>query len=248
MTPNNGSRSGEGDRGDRPRRPAARLAAPWRIERRLGAAGSLFSDSEPAAPAQRSVRVLDVDRPALVLGSTQRWPGPPAPGRARLDVDVVRRRSGGGAVLLRPGETVWVDVVVPADDPLWEVDVGRSFHWLGEVWACALATLGVAGRVHRGALVATRWSRAVCFAGVGAGEVVAGAGGKVVGMASRRTREWALFQCAVPLAWDPAAYVAALDLAPAAVAELAVVAAPVTGRSGADVVEAFLDAVGTGTD
>lgn len=243
MTPNNGSRSGEGDRGDRPRRPAGRLAAPWRIERRLGAAGSLFSDSEPTAPAQRSVRVLEVDGPALVLGSTQ-----PAPAPVQVDVDVVRRRSGGGAVLLRPGETVWVDVVVPAGDPLWEVDVGRSFHWLGEVWVAALAELGVAGAVHRGGLVATPWSPVVCFAGVGAGEVVAPTGGaKVVGMASRRTREWALFQCAVPLGWDPAAYVAVLGLAPAAAEELSLVAAPVADRSGSDVVEAFLQALRTGT-
>jgi lipoate-protein ligase A len=186
----------------------------------------------------RSVRVLTVDGPALVLGSTQ---PAPAPSAALAGVDVVRRRSGGGAVLLRPGETVWVDVVVPAGDALWSDDVGRAFWWLGEVWAAALG-LG-AGAVHRGPLVSSRWSRAVCFAGVGPGEVVAGAGGKVVGIAARRTRGWARFQCAVPLAWDAGAYVALLGLPPEAGADLAGAAAPVRTQTADEIVDRFLAAL-----
>jgi lipoate-protein ligase A len=177
------------------------------------------------------VRVLSVvGRPALVLGSTQR-------ASVVGDVEVVRRRSGGGAVLLRPGETLWVDVVVPAGDPLWSDDVGRSFWWLGEVWASV-----VGGSVHRGPLVRSAWSDAVCFAGVGPGEVLLD-GRKRVGMASRRTREGALFQCAVPFGWDPDAYVRLLGLPPAAVVELAEVAAPVLDRTHDDVVDAFLEAL-----
>jgi hypothetical protein len=139
---------------------------------------------------------------------------------------------------------VWVDVVVPAGDPLWAADVGRSFWWLGDVWASALGLLGVPGppSVHRGPLIRSRWSAAVCFAGVGAGEVVVG-DAKVVGMASRRTREGALFQCAVPLVWDPPAYVDALGLPPAASTDLAGVAAPVAGVGVEDVVAAFLAAL-----
>jgi lipoate-protein ligase A len=183
------------------------------------------------------VRVLTVSAPALVLGSTQ--PAVEADG-----VEVVRRRSGGGAVLLRPAETVWVDVVVGRDDPLWSDDVGRAFWWLGEVWAAAL---GGELRVHRGPLVRTRWSSAVCFAGLGPGEVVDGAGRKVVGMASRRTRDGALFQCAVPLRWDAAAYVGLLHLPPEAEADLADVAAPLDATPDA-VVDAFLLALAASDD
>ena len=43
-----------------------------------------------------------------------------------LGVEVVRRRSGGGAVLLLPGEFVWLDLVIPAGDPLWLDDVGQA--------------------------------------------------------------------------------------------------------------------------
>lgn len=174
-------------------------------------------------PAARLVRVLEVSRPALVLGSTQSPSIVDVGACASSGVDVVRRRSGGGAVLVEPGRLVWVDVVVPAGDPLWCDDVGRAFFWLGEAWARALTDgswLTPASdwlRVHRGGLVSpNRWGRLVCFAGVGPGEVVAGDGGgaKVVGMAQRRTRPGALFQCAVPLAWNPRSLVDLLALSP----------------------------------
>jgi lipoate-protein ligase A len=129
----------------------------------------------------------------VVLGSTQPEsvlvPGTPA----------VRRRSGGGAVLVEPGGLVWVDVFVPAGDPLWEVDVGLAFAWLGGVWAAAL---GGSAQAHAGPLITTPWSKLVCFAGLGPGEVTVGAA-KVVGMAQRRTRAGALFQCAALLEWRP---------------------------------------------
>jgi lipoate-protein ligase A len=173
----------------------------------------------------RTVRVVEVTAPALVLGSTQ----PPVEAR---DIDVVRRRSGGGAVLVRPGEVAWIDVLLPAGDPLWDDDVGRAFHWLGRAWTETLATLGMDARWHDGPLVCTQWCRQVCFAGLGPGEVTVD-GRKVVGLAQRRTRAGALFQCAALLRWDPEAIVdlvgldadalvgieplaAALEVAPAA--------------------------------
>lgn len=106
-------------------------------------------------------------------------------------------------MLVEPGDVVWVDVAVPRSDPLWDDDVGRAVWWLGQAWADALADLGLNGAtVHRGGMVASPWSSKVCFAGLGAGEVTVN-GRKVVGIAQRRTRESALFQCAFPLAWQP---------------------------------------------
>lgn len=142
-----------------------------------------------------------VDRPVLVLGSTQ----PHSLVADDAGIEVVRRRSGGGAVLVEPDSVVWVDVFVPVGHPLWEADVGRAFWWLGDAWAAALRDLGLPEPfVHRGALVATPWSGLVCFAGLGPGEVTGGAGGgKVVGIAQRRTREGSLFQCALARSWSP---------------------------------------------
>jgi lipoate-protein ligase A len=169
------------------------------------------------------VWVVDVTGPAVVLGSTQ--PESVVRAGAGVDVgsgvDVVRRRSGGGAVLVEPGGLVWVDVLVPAGDPLWQADVGRAFAWLGRAWAGALADAGEPGaEVHDGPLRHTPWSRAVCFAGLGPGEVTI-AGVKVVGMSQRRTRAGALFQCAALLAWDPARLVEVLGLPAEAAVDLA---------------------------
>lgn len=182
---------------------------------------------------------LEVTQPALVLGSTQAVPA--GPGSCSGDLEVVRRRSGGGAVLLRPGAVVWADVFVPAGDVRWDRDVGRAFGWLGHVWAGALGALGVGEvAVHTGPLVRTPWSAAVCFAGLGPGEVTAG-GRKVVGISQRRARSGALFQCAALLHWDALATADAVGVPPEALADVARGLGPV----GPALETAFLDALST---
>jgi lipoate-protein ligase A len=217
------------------------LSPGWTVEEHTGAAAD-FHAREVVEPAVRSVWWLSVDRPALVLGSAQRTETADADALAAAGVELVRRRSGGGAVLLVPGQVVWVDVVVPRGDGLWDDDVGRAAHWLGAAWAAALASCGVAGaEVHRGPLLRTAWSGLVCFAGVGPGEVTV-AGQKLVGISQRRTRGWARFQCAAYLRWDPAALAALLAPPRPTVAELAGLVRPV-GVSEADLRSAFLAAL-----
>lgn len=217
----------------------------WAVARLEGTAAEFHGRSLPE-PAARQVWVQRVLRPALVLGSTQPGAVVDRAAAARAGVEVVRRRSGGGAVLVEPGGVVWVDVVVPADDPLWDHDVARAFTWVGETWVAALAAAGVAGAgAHRGGLVTTPWSTLVCFGGLGPGEVTVD-GAKVVGLAQRRTRAAAWFQGAALLRWEPGDLLALLDLAPA---ERARGAADLAGRAaplgvGADaLVEAFLSSL-----
>lgn len=140
----------------------------------------------------RRVEVLVASVPAVVLGSTQVVPAWAA------DLEVVRRRSGGGAVLVAADDPLWVDVDLPVGDPLWSDDLGASFGWLGSAWSSALGE----GVVHDGPFEPGRWGRTVCFAGRGPGEVFVD-GAKVVGLAQRRTRAGARFQCAVLGRWDP---------------------------------------------
>jgi lipoate-protein ligase A len=193
----------------------------WAVVRRAAPAGELH-ELEVPAPAGREVWFMEPARRAVVLGSAQ-LDRVLRPGLA--DIDVVKRRSGGGAVLLEPGAVLWVDVVLPADDPLWVDDVGRSFQWLGQVWAAALAACGVVGaEVNDGPMYRTDWSPLVCFAGLGPGEVTVG-GRKVVGISQRRTRAAARFQCVVLEEWDPGAIVALLDPAGLPRGELGAVAA-----------------------
>ncbi len=181
------------------------------VRRSRGSAGA-FHDRDVAAGTGRELWVHEVDRPALVLGSTQPWSDADADAAAARGVEVARRRSGGGAVLVEAGGALWVDVVVPPGDPLWHDDVAVAAHWLGEAWAAALRAVGGYDvTVHTGPLVTTPWSRRVCFAGLGPGEVTV-AGRKVVGLAQRRTRHGARFQTMALLRWEPAALLACLAL------------------------------------
>lgn len=180
--------------------------SPWPVDTWTGSAHDLHHrDPGPAFGAR--VWVLQVDRPALVLGSTQ----PEADvdlGRAeQRGVEVARRRSGGGAVLLTPGDVAWLDVLVPADHPRWDPDVARASHWVGAAWASAWATLGGADQVpvvHRGGMEGRELGRVVCFAGLGPGEVTVRSGewlAKAVGISQRRTRAGARFQTMAVRRW-----------------------------------------------
>jgi lipoate-protein ligase A len=213
----------------------------WPVARLAGSAAELHA--RPLAdPAVRVVWVLEARRPALVLGSTQADGVVDAAACRAQGVEVVRRHSGGGAVLVVPGELCWVDVVIPRADVLWDDDVGRSARWLARTWVGALADLGVVAEAHAGPMARPPWSDLVCFAGRAPGEVVA-AGGKVVGVAQRRTRWWARFQCAVLRRWDPVPLLALLDLDPRerarGAAELAGAATGID-RDPADVAAAFV--------
>lgn len=184
----------------------------WRLERTAGRAADLHLRPLPDR-AERLLWWHEVTSPAVALGSSQPEHHLDLDACRSAGVEVVRRRSGGGAVLLDPGDVLWVDVIVPAGDPLWVDDVVRSFHWLGRCWADALVDCGVADvEVHEGPLVRSRWSSVVCFAGMGPGEVTVG-GRKVVGISQRRTRHAARFQCAVLGAWRPERLVGLLDRA-----------------------------------
>jgi lipoate---protein ligase len=188
----------------------------WRVEEATGDAGEFHARPLPDPPT-RTAWFLQVRRPALVLGSIQPPETADEAACAARGVEIVRRRSGGGAVLLVPGEALWLDIVLPRDDPLWDDDVGRAAHWVGELWASALDAVGVRGsRVHRRGLVRARWSDLVCFAGHGPGEVIVdggdGGGGKVVGISQRRTREAARFQCVALARWQPEQLLALLAL------------------------------------
>jgi lipoate-protein ligase A len=213
----------------------------WNHEHRSGPAGEHL-----AAPAaeHRLVRLLDLTRPAVILGSSQPEATIDAGRAAAAGVDVARRPSGGGAVLVVPGEAIWADVFLPAGDPLWRDDVGVAFHWLGRAWAEALTEVGVTARAYEGPMRHSVWSKLICFAGVGPGEVLdAGSGGKIVGLSQRRTRTHARFQCCALLRWDPAALVALLAAPPveAPVADLAEVASGVGPDKGGALVEAFCE-------
>ncbi len=138
----------------------------------------------------------------VVLGSTQ--PEDLARGLdvRRGDIELVRRRSGGGAVYLEPGAQIWMDAWIPSDDPLWLADVSAAAGWVGEWWNETLAGLGQGAlEVHRGRAEPGEFGELVCFAGRGPGEVFLG-GRKLVGLSQWRAREGALFSSCAYLRWN----------------------------------------------
>lgn len=179
------------------------MTSPWTVERHRAPAAELHARAVVDDGVPR-IWILEPTAPAVVLGSTQPASDIDAPAAAAAGVDVVRRRSGGGAVWVALDDPIWVDVVVPRTDPRWTADVGQAFLPIGDAWHRALVACGVAGTVvHDGTMIRTPWSAAVCFSGTGPGEVLDAAGAKVVGISQRRTRAGARFQCAVYRRWDP---------------------------------------------
>ncbi|HET8931629.1 MAG TPA: hypothetical protein VFN21_13290 [Acidimicrobiales bacterium] len=168
---------------------------------------------------RREVWFIEPTDAALVLGSAQRLSTVDLGEVARRGLRVVRRRSGGGAVVVEPGSSTWFDVWLPGDDPLFEHDVSLSAHWLGQVMVEALDRVGVAAqRVTTdpagGSAERSRWAPLVCFAGASGGEVLLD-GRKAVGISQRRTRAGARFQVNVLHHFDAEATASLFALDPA---------------------------------
>ncbi len=196
---------------------------------------------------RRTAIVRDRDLSSLVLGSTQPVATVDLERAGRAHVAVERRRSGGGAVLLSPGGYWWIDLWVPAGDPLSSADVVGASAWVGEWCVRALARSSVRAVRADGRAPSGGAARLVCFAGTGPGEVLVD-GRKLTGVAQWRAREGALFHCFCHRVWAPGPLVDLLSMpAPSRVPfaeSLAPLAIgfdqlPVAGPS----VEALLDAL-----
>lgn len=196
-----------------------------RLTHWAGRAAALHS--RPIAPENR-LNQLHAVGPAIVLGRAQKVDDGFEARANAAGFEVARRVSGGSAVVVGPGECLWVDVVVERDGPGWNDDIGKAGCWMGDQWVAALAAAGVADtKVHRTGMQKLPGYDAVCFAGIGPGEVLLADGTKLVGISQRRTRGWALFQCAIPLRWDSAPLIEVLgpSAAPASDANVAFLSA-----------------------
>ena len=194
---------------------------------------------------RRRLWILEATGPAVVLGSTQDESVVDRAAAEASGVEVARRRSGGGAVWVAPGEPIWIDVLLPRTDALWTDDVGDAFLPVGRAWSDALSAIGVAGTtVHEGPMQRTDWSDLVCFSGTGPGEVLQ-QGSKIVGISQRRTRAGARFQCAIPRHWDAEPLRAVLADPPPTEALSTAGAGIGDDVTTDDLVEAFLGTIGT---
>jgi lipoate-protein ligase A len=152
-----------------------------------------------------------VEHATVVLGSTQDAAVCRPSALEAGPTELVRRRGGGGAVLLLPGDHLWIDAWIPRDDPLWQADVSRAATWVGAWWQAGLAAMGAGDcDVHRGGAIPGSHDT-VCFSGRGPGEVFH-RGAKVMGLSQWRSREGALFHACAYTRWDAAPLVSLLEL------------------------------------
>lgn len=171
----------------------------------------------PAEPAGRLAVFCYPTSPAVVAGSTQKTETLDLEAIRRSGAELVKRRSGGGAVYVAPGAQVWLDVYLPARDPLHTVDVSRAACFVGEIWKAAMVGLvesASAVEVYSGPLMASRWWRSWCYSGLGPGEVTLD-GRKLVGLSQRRNRDGTWFFTMGCCSLDPvrdAGFLAASDL------------------------------------
>lgn len=181
---------------------------------------------QPYPTGRREVFVVSTTRPAIVLGSSQ------LKGLATKDLitqdlpdgtDVVVRKSGGGLVYLHPNHFVWIDVCIPADDPLFLEDISKSARWLGDVWCEVFSSLGILAEVYNGTyirgvssgfknskskLANPKNELEICFLSRASGEVItknqpASLDKKLVGISQRRTKRGVWFQTFLHLEWRP---------------------------------------------
>lgn len=202
-------------------------AIPGRGFLRFPAPGSLFDVERFRDEPHRLALARTVTAPTLVLGSTQPTELVGRDAMRDQGVELARRRGGGGAVYLQPGDPLWVDAWIPRGDPLWKLDVTDAAAWVGAWWVDALRGLGLRDFVvHGGRAAPGDLGELVCFAGRGPGEVFHH-GQKVVGLSQWRAREGALFSSCAYLHWDPVPMLGLLDTDDDTGAELALALTPV---------------------
>lgn len=158
----------------------------------------------PGEVVSRQACFLEPEDRAIVLGSTEPVADLDLDACSKAGVGVLRRSSGGGSVLVGPGEQLWLDLFIPTGDVLSETDVGAAARFAGELWHEALSLLVPPESkmsVYTGPLLKSRYSSKVCFSGLGPGELLIN-GRKAVGLSQRRNREGAWFFTMALLALD----------------------------------------------
>jgi lipoate-protein ligase A len=172
------------------------IGVKMRIRTERGSAEELLQDRRFDQP---TVVVAELTEPTVVLGSSQHSDVLDAVALEKANVTVTTRSSGGGAVLLMPGEHLWIDVSWPTRTSD-QRGIESSFRWAGGLFRSALASQGVEASMSEGSGRSDVHARRMCFAGFGHGELSVD-GAKVVGLSQRRRRHQITIQALCMVEW-----------------------------------------------
>ena len=119
-----------------------------------------------------------------------------------LGIDVVRRPTGGRAVL--HDHEVTYSVVISGDDPHISSGVLAAYLTISQAMIRGLANLGITAELlplRRGVPLPSDKASPVCFATPSSYEVAVG-GRKIIGSAQRRARNGIMQHGSIPLSWN----------------------------------------------
>jgi lipoate-protein ligase A len=163
---------------------------------------ALLESYERSAPGTGpTLRLYGWQPGAVSLGRSQRGKGIYDPDALRrLGLDLVRRPSGGAAVLHENERTY--AVVGTLGSPPFSSGVIATYRAIADALTRALQHLGVPAVASEPRRKARRDASVACFERVGEWEIVA-AGRKVVGSAQARRRRAVLQHGSIPMRLDP---------------------------------------------
>lgn len=137
-------------------------------------------------------RIWHYASPAVVLGCSQKKLLNSIRAKRSSDIDLIIRRSGGGAVLLGPW-LIALSVALPHEHPLVTKAPIGSYEWLAKCYQEVLFDFGVDNQliqpgqvketIKKYQFTGLDWA---CFAGISPWEVLSRAGKKIVGLAQVR--------------------------------------------------------------
>jgi len=133
--------------------------------------------------------------PAIIMGRSQRPDEDQLQRAEQSGLPIMRRGSGGGAVLAGPWMLSFT-VFIPTEHQIAELDIINIFGWLEQIWIAALESVGIACKGVDKPLIdyskqvskqhEVEWA---CYAALSHGEVVSLDNRKLVGLAQIRKRQ-----------------------------------------------------------
>ena len=146
-----------------------------------------------------TLRLYAWQPPCLSLGYGQRAADVDFPRLAAANWDIVRRPTGGRAIL--HADELTYSLILPPDDPVAAGDIAESYRRIRGAPAAALLRLGVTPDAAPHASGGPAGAGPVCFEAAGQYEITVG-GRKLVGSAQARRRDGVLQHGSLPLHGD----------------------------------------------